>query len=115
MNVTRSTILGGLLVLASCPVLAQSSTLPPGRLLASNCFQCHGTNGSGGFERLAGMSASEIIKELKEMRGESNPGIMEVHARGYNDQQLQALANYFASLKTSTSSTTSSTREASHD
>ncbi|WP_425485618.1 c-type cytochrome, partial [Hydrogenophaga aromaticivorans] len=40
---------------------------PPGRLLASNCFQCHGTNGRGpGFERLAGESADEIYDELRE-------------------------------------------------
>ncbi len=31
------------------------ATPPPGRLLASNCFQCHGTDGRGDgtFERLA--------------------------------------------------------------
>ena len=111
MNKARSTIVGGLLALASWSALAQTPTPsppPPGRLLASNCFQCHGTNGSGGFERLAGMSASEIVNELREMRQEANPGIMEVHARGFNDQQLQALANYFAGLKATASSATSS-------
>jgi len=27
----------------SLPAMAQSAAPPPGRLLASNCFQCHGT------------------------------------------------------------------------
>ena len=51
---------------------------PAGRLLASNCFQCHGTDGKGpGFERLAGKSANDIYHELVEMRaGEEGDGLM---------------------------------------
>jgi len=49
---------------------AQAQTAPPaGRLLASNCFQCHGTNGKGpGFDKLAGKSSNEIYKDLKEFQ-----------------------------------------------
>lgn len=80
---------------------AHAQTVPPdsGRLLASNCFQCHGTNGqgSGTFERLAGESVAEIYDELVEMRQENDRGdIMTVHAFGYTDTQLRALAGYFA-------------------
>jgi cytochrome c553 len=97
-------IVGALLAAGS--VAAQTAP-PAGRLLASNCFQCHGTNGSGGFERLAGMSAREIVNELREMRQKSAPDIMEVHARGYTDAQLQAIGNYFASLRNGTTTSTS--------
>jgi sulfide dehydrogenase cytochrome subunit len=80
-------------------VLAQTSAAAvPGRLLASNCFQCHGTNGSGGFERLAGMSASEIVGEMREMRQENPPEMMDVHARGYTDAQIQLIADYLSKL-----------------
>ena len=73
---------------------------PPGRLLASNCFQCHGTDGRGGFDKLAGKSASEIVKELKEMRAENKPGeIMNRHAAGYTDAQLKLIGDYFATRK----------------
>ncbi len=111
MNKARSTIVGGLLILASLPALAQTTTTAPpaGRLLASNCFQCHGTNGSGGFERLTGESAAEIVKELREMRTKTSPDIMDIHARGYNDAQLQLLANYLAGLSTANSTTSTST------
>lgn len=91
-----------LLLVAAGTAQAQT-TPPPGRLLASNCFQCHGTNGSGGFDRLAGMSANEIVSELKEMRMKSSPDIMDAHARGYTDAQLQLIGTYFASLRSSTS------------
>jgi sulfide dehydrogenase cytochrome subunit len=92
----------GLLVLATTPVLALAQTAAnvevPGRLLASNCFQCHGTNGSGGFERLAGMSASEIVSEMREMRRENPPEMMDVHARGYSDAQIRLIADYLSKL-----------------
>lgn len=68
-------------------VLAQTATPPPGRLLASNCFQCHGTNGKGpGFDTLAGKSASKIHGELLEFQsGKEGDNIMARHARGYID------------------------------
>ncbi|MDI6748699.1 MAG: c-type cytochrome [Pseudomonadota bacterium] len=83
------------------PVIAQTTTAAPpaGRLLASNCFQCHGTNGSGGVEKIAGKSASEIVKELKEMQQKSPPKMMDMHARGYTDAEINQLANYLATLR----------------
>lgn len=72
-----------------------------GRLLASNCFQCHGTNGSGGFDKLAGKSASEIYKELKGFAtGKEDPGgIMAAHAMGFTDAQMQSIATYFSNQR----------------
>lgn len=80
---------------------AAVTAVPTGRLLASNCFGCHGTNGypAGGFDRLAGESASEIAGELKEMRTKTDKGIMRVHALGYTDQQIWELATFFASQR----------------
>lgn len=68
----------------------------PGRLLASNCFQCHGTNGSGGFDGLRG--SNEILSELREFAsGAEDPnGIMAAHARGYTDAQMRLIADFFA-------------------
>lgn len=72
-----------------------------GRLLASNCFQCHGTQGSGGFEKLAGMSAKEVYAELKEFAsGKEHPdSIMAAHATGFTDEQMRQIAAYFASIR----------------
>lgn len=86
--------------LAIMPAIAQTTSAPPtGRLLASNCFQCHGTNGSGGIEKIAGKSASEIVKELKEMQQKSPPKMMDMHARGYTDAEINLIANYLATLR----------------
>ena len=72
-----------------------------GRLLASNCFQCHGTNGSGGFEKLAGKSANSIYEELRGFAsGKEDPnGIMAAHAMGFTDAQLKSISTYFASQR----------------
>lgn len=61
---------------------AQTAISPPGRLLASNCFQCHGTNGKGpGFDKLAGKSARKLFQEMKKYQsGEEGDGIMARHA-----------------------------------
>ena len=72
---------------------------PTGRLLASGCFQCHGTDGKGGFEKLAGESKAEILEEMKEYQAKSaRKDIMGPHGRGYTDAQIEAIATYFASL-----------------
>jgi cytochrome subunit of sulfide dehydrogenase len=99
-------LLGLPIALASFCVAAQTATTapPPGRLLASNCFQCHGYDGKSsiGFERLGGKSSSEIYKELVEMRSKSTPKMMNMHARGYTDAQARLIADYL-SKQTSTS------------
>lgn len=69
-----------------------------GRLLASNCFQCHGTYGSGGFEQLLGESEAEIYEELVECQDDPDftTDIMAAHLQGYTDAQLRAIAKYLA-------------------
>ena len=68
----------------------------PGRLLASNCFQCHGTKGHGMGE-LAGKSVSDLAGDVKEM-AQKSPGadMMFAHARGYSAAQVNLIADYFS-------------------
>ena len=90
-------------VVAACfSSAAHAQTVPPaGRLLASNCFQCHGTNGKGpGFDKLAGESTNEIYKELKEFQsGKEGAGIMTRHAMGYSDAQLRDLSTWLSAQR----------------
>ena len=83
---------------ASPAASAQTAISPPGRLLASNCFQCHGTNGKGpGFDKLAGKSARKLFKKMKEYQsGEEGEGIMARHAMGYSDAQLRELSQWLS-------------------
>jgi len=83
-------------VLTSTPssTIAQPN-ITSGRLLASNCFQCHGTNGTGGFERIAGGEASEVRDYLNKA---ADSDIMAAHAHGYSSTELAALITYFNQL-----------------
>lgn len=77
--------------------LAGPATLKhPGRTLAANCFQCHGTDGYG-LEHLAGKSAREISDELIEMSFK-NPrsSIMNLHAQAYTTAEINLIADYFS-------------------
>ena len=62
-----------------------------GRLLASNCFQCHGTGGVGGFDKIRGKDAGEVKEYLRKTASSS---IMAAHAQGYTDAQLNAIIAY---------------------
>jgi cytochrome c553 len=104
MRVLSTAGLLGLLLASAAG--AQTAAPPAGRLLASNCFQCHGTNGAGpGFDSIAGKSVDEIYKGLREMRSE-DPGndIMKAHARGYTDEQLRQISTYLSQQRSSSSS-----------
>ena len=65
-----------------------------GRLLASNCFQCHGTYGSGGFYPLLGKD--NVSSTLTKYLNGNSDSIMAAHLKGYTQEQLQAIADYLA-------------------
>jgi sulfide dehydrogenase cytochrome subunit len=62
-----------------------------GRLLASNCFQCHGTLGLGGFDKIRGSEASEVMEFLTKP---ASKDIMAAHAQGYTPEQLKKIIAY---------------------
>lgn len=72
----------------------------PGRLLASNCFQCHGPDGQGTRGGFDGIEAGEVVSELREMARSSNyggeEGIMRVHAAAYTTAEIRLIADYLS-------------------
>lgn len=75
----------------STPPIAVQPANTAGRLLASNCFQCHGTMGTGGFESIRGSDAKDVLKYLTKT---ANKDIMAAHAQGYTRAQLQSIVAY---------------------
>lgn len=84
-------------VLSNATVVAPN--MQKGRLLASNCFQCHNTLGIGGFERLSGASQLHTFAEVMEKRLKNKPKEMNIHAKGYTKEQLWDVAGYLASIQ----------------
>lgn len=89
------------LLTAGVPAWAQSST--QARNLAATCFTCHGNEGRsvGGIPpSLAGQDRNHLLQTLKDFKDGKRPAtIMHQHAKGYTDQQLEAIATYFANVK----------------
>ncbi len=80
---------------------ASAEPTPNGRLLASQCFQCHNAKGgTTGFDSITGESVSEIYNELKEMQGKAaqEPEIMHSQALIYNDEEIREIAKYLSTL-----------------
>jgi cytochrome c553 len=70
------------------------------RLLAAQCFQCHGTGGqsNSGIEGIAGDSASGLVNEMLEMKYSTQVDIMHNQAKGYSEDQIRSIATYIAGL-----------------
>ncbi|MDF1858722.1 MAG: hypothetical protein P1U87_00830 [Verrucomicrobiales bacterium] len=82
-------------------LIGNLSAEPPRRcLLASRCFQCHGTNGQavGGFESISEKSAHEMFEELREMSQRRPEDIMNLQASAYTGEQLRQISDYLATL-----------------
>lgn len=78
--------------------IAGNSATTSGRLLASNCSQCHGTNKTAaGFDTLMGKNADKLYKKLKKYQsGAEGEGIMARHASGYTDPQMRDIAQWLS-------------------
>ncbi|MBC7708573.1 MAG: c-type cytochrome [Rhizobacter sp.] len=79
---------------AQAPV---SATL--GRNLAAQCATCHGTNGKSVAEvpSLAGQPAASMVQKMKDYRdGKLPASIMHQLAKGYTDEQVLLMADYFS-------------------
>jgi cytochrome c553 len=92
------------LVLAA-PALAADPSAPvsgSAAFLASNCFNCHGTDGktTQAIPPLAGLAKPHLVNLLKEYKdGKREATIMHQLAKGYTDAEIDGIAEYFSQQK----------------
>ncbi|MBA4342422.1 MAG: cytochrome C [Methylibium sp.] len=82
---------------------SQAQDVHLARNLAATCANCHGTNGVavGEMKTLAGRPAAELIQMVKEYKAGSRPAtIMHQIAKGYTDEQIRLVAEFFAAQPT---------------
>ncbi len=105
MNGTRMAIIGavagvGIAALSGTPAAAQSDE--DISILAGTCANCHGTDGNspGPIESIAGAPYRVLKAQLDAFKAGEVPQatIMSRLARGYSDEQLDALARYFSEI-----------------
>lgn len=91
-----------LLLVAVSASHAQAVDPLQARSWAAGCANCHGTNGQAqpGMESLAGVSQEDIVKKMQDFKAGRRPAtLMHQLAKGYSDEQIQAIAAYFAAQK----------------
>lgn len=95
-----------LLGLGTCLTVQPAFAADPNlaRNLAATCANCHGTNGralpGSGIDSLAGMDRTLTLQKLASFKDGTKPAtIMHQIAKGYTDEQLALIADYFARLK----------------
>jgi len=87
------------------PVIGFSEqNVSEGERLGKTCAGCHGTDGHTPGEyigRIGGQDEAYMSKVLKEFRADKRPGSVEMSiiAKGYTDEQLEALASEYAGKK----------------
>lgn len=70
--------------------------------IANNCFTCHGPDGRspGTIPSLSRLSAERIASNLRGFKNGTEPStVMGRHAKAYTDAEIDAVANYIASLQ----------------
>jgi len=71
-------------------------------ILANPCAGCHGMDGvsAGTIPSINQLSADAIVAALKAFKSGERPGtVMDRIAKGYTDEEIQRIADYFQSLK----------------
>lgn len=104
MRTTRfvARALFGLAACGAVPALSLAQTDPTARYAAANCANCHGTAGvaKGGMPSLAGQSKERLAEAFRAFRDGKRPAtVMHQIAKGYTDQQIDAISEYFANQK----------------
>jgi cytochrome c553 len=84
------------------PSFAPSNTSPKGaQAMAANCAMCHGTQGRAAANSpvatLAGKPRDEIVQAMAQFKSGQKPAtVMHQIAKGYTDEEIAAVAAYFA-------------------
>ena len=99
IGIAPRAILACALTLAALGVQAEDKAA---RSIAATCTGCHGTNGVSacGIPTLAGLEAERIAGLMREFRDGKRPAtVMHQHVKGYTDEQIDAVAAWFAARK----------------
>lgn len=107
MQQQRFLLAAALFLSATAEVAAGQASAPDPLALALACAGCHGTGvGSpGAAPKLAGMDRARFIAAMREFQSGSRPAtVMNRIAKGYNEEELAAMAAFFHHVQSPASS-----------
>lgn len=94
----RNIVVAGIVVLTSAAWAQEDLKV---RGWAAGCNACHGPDGrsEAGMPSLAGRDKGEMFKYLMEIKeGKRNATVMHQIGKGYSNEELQRITEYFARL-----------------
>lgn len=97
-TVTLAGLVGSLML----ATVGHADQITRGQMLSLSCAGCHGPDGQspGSIPSIAGKEPAVMEKTLKEFRdGKLDSTMMIRHMKGYTDEEIKLIAQYFASLK----------------
>lgn len=74
------------------------------KITGATCFACHGPDGKGvpggSIPPIAGKDANYLAQAMKDFKTGKRPStIMMRHAKGYTDEEIEAIARYLSQIK----------------
>ncbi|KJK22454.1 cytochrome C553 [Burkholderiaceae bacterium 16] len=89
---------------AQAQAQAPDATALQARNWAAACAGCHGPAGrvpaGSPVPGLAGRDKSELVRQMQDFRqGKREATVMQQIAKGYSDQQIEAIAGWFAAVR----------------
>ena len=88
---------------ACAPLGATAQDNPAARTLAATCASCHGPEGRSATKEvasLAGLPRDYIVSTMKAFQEGRRPAtVMHQIAKGYSDEQLGLIAEYFSARR----------------
>lgn len=93
----------GLTLLLSVAAHAKEPPIATGKMMGDTCASCHGTLGKSMDEympSLAGIDRQQLIRAMTDYRADRRVSVvMNRIAKGYNDAEIAAIADYFSKIK----------------
>jgi len=77
----------------------QAEDLSRAAMLSASCEGCHGTYGRspGAIPPIAGKSAEYLRATMESFRsGDKNATVMDRHVKGYSEEEIRLIAEYFS-------------------
>ena len=88
---------------AAAPLPPGPKAPPSGAAMAQTCAGCHGTDGrlhAAAFMPLAGMPKAQFVQAMRDFRDGKRPSTLMGHvAQGFSNDEIDAMASYFAAVK----------------
>ena len=105
IKIFRTSLVSGLyLIMTSGAANAADAQILYTQSLAATCANCHGTQGKSvkdaSVPGLAGRPSAYLIEQMQAFKtGAREATIMHQIAKGYTDEQVKQMADYFANQK----------------